>query len=284
MIDFGATGIGSQGPRIKGPKMSPFDERHDMGSHIHRFERYAVLQGWRKRDWAVYLAALLKGKALYVYARLPPEHAQDYDELKQALLKRYALTEEGYKQKFYESKQEKGESPQQFLERLDSYFLRWLELAKVPQSFDGVRALMVKERYLATCHKSLEIFLRERPVDDLDELAKLAEQFQDAHGTRSRFSYQKEHQTSSSQRESVSSSSLSKPIEQDRIQSKQVVSPITRQSKPKCYNCGKMGHIANNFLQKAQVVAMVQRNRNTDTCLKPIVKKDCKPREFGTES
>jgi len=219
MIDFGATGIGSQGPRIKGPKMSPFDARHDMGSHIHRFERYAVLQGWRKRDWAVYLAALLKVKALYVYARLPPEHAQDYDELKQALLKRYALTEEGYKQKFYESKQEKGESPQQFLERLDSYFLRWLELAKVSQSFDGVKALMVKERYLATCHKSLEIFLRERPVDESEELAKVAEQFQDAHGTRSRFSFQKVHQTSSSQRESVSSSSLSKPIEQAGVES-----------------------------------------------------------------
>jgi len=97
IIDFGAMGIGSQGPRIKGPKMAPLDERDDMGSYIHRFERYAVLQGWRKRDWAVYLAALLKGKALDVYARLPPEHAQDYDELKQALLKRYALTEEGYK-------------------------------------------------------------------------------------------------------------------------------------------------------------------------------------------
>jgi len=53
----------------------------------------------------------------------------------------------------------------------------------------------------------------------------LAEQFQDAHGTGSRFSYQKEHQSSSSQRQSVSSSSLSKPIGQDRIQSKQVVSP-----------------------------------------------------------
>jgi len=154
IINFGAMGIGGQGPRIKGPKMAPFDERGDMGSYIHRFERYAVLQGW-----AVYFAALFKGKALDVYVRLPPEHAQDYDELKKALLKRYALTEEGYKQKFYESKPEKGESPQQFLVRFDSYFLRWLELAEAPQSFDGVRALMVKERYLANCHKNLEIFL-----------------------------------------------------------------------------------------------------------------------------
>ena len=108
-------GICGQGPRIKGPKMAPFDERDDMGSYIHIFERNAVLQGWRKRDWAVYLAALLKGKALDVYARLPPVHAQDYDELKQALLKRYALTEEGYKQKFYESKPKKENRHNSFL-------------------------------------------------------------------------------------------------------------------------------------------------------------------------
>ena len=35
-----------------------------MGSYLYRFERYAELQKWKRDDWAVYLAALLKGKAL----------------------------------------------------------------------------------------------------------------------------------------------------------------------------------------------------------------------------
>ena len=48
----------------RGPKMTAFDEKDDMGSYLHRFERYAELQRWMKDDWAVYLAALLKGKAL----------------------------------------------------------------------------------------------------------------------------------------------------------------------------------------------------------------------------
>jgi len=34
--------------------------------------------------WAVYLAALLKGKALDVYARLTPEQSKDNDLLKKA--------------------------------------------------------------------------------------------------------------------------------------------------------------------------------------------------------
>ena len=130
--------------KVKGPKMSPFDERDDMDSYIHRFERYAELQGWHKDDWATYLSALLKGTALDVYARLPPDQAGDYKVLKTALLKRYLLTEDGYRQRFYDSRPEKGETPQQFITRLDNYFLRWLELAKVQQTFDGVRSLIVR--------------------------------------------------------------------------------------------------------------------------------------------
>jgi len=90
--------------------MTPFDEMDDMDSYLHRFERYAELQGWKRDDvWAVFLSALLKGRALDVYAWLPPEQSKDYEVLKTALLKRYALTEEGYKSNCYGSKPEKGD-------------------------------------------------------------------------------------------------------------------------------------------------------------------------------
>ena len=142
----------------------------------------------------------MKGKALDVYARLPLEQSQDYGKLKEALLKRCALTEEGYKQRFYESRPERGEAPQQFITRLESYFERWTELAKVEKSYEGVRDLMVKERFLAICHKPLELFLREREraVTELVELGKLAEQYDDAHGTKP-----------NAKRENESSSSIS---------------------------------------------------------------------------
>jgi len=71
-----------------------------MDSFLHRFEVYADSQRWSKGQWAVYLSALLKGKALEVYSRLPVKDAQDYEILKAALLKRFNLTEEGFKQKF----------------------------------------------------------------------------------------------------------------------------------------------------------------------------------------
>ena len=82
----------------KTPKIPAFDEGKDeMDSYLLRFERYATAQKWKKEDWATNLSALLKGKALDVYALMPVEEALNYDMLKAALLKRYELIEEGFK-------------------------------------------------------------------------------------------------------------------------------------------------------------------------------------------
>ena len=92
---------------VKGPKMPCFNEtKDDMDAYLHRFEIYAVSQGWREEQWAVYLSALLTGRALEVYSRLPVRNAQEYEILKDALLRRFNLTEEGFKQKFRAAKPE----------------------------------------------------------------------------------------------------------------------------------------------------------------------------------
>ena len=85
----------------KAPKMPPFEEsKDDIDSYLRRFERYAHAQGWKIETWATSLSALLKGRALDVYALLPYESACDYDALKTALLKRFELIEDGFRQKF----------------------------------------------------------------------------------------------------------------------------------------------------------------------------------------
>ena len=171
----------SRTSKFKGPKMTPFDEKDEIDSYLHRFENYATTQNWEKQNWAVYLAALLRGRALDVYARLPIEQANDYSILRDSLLKRYNKTEEGYKQHFHTCKAEIGESPQQFIIRLASYLSKWIQLSKVEATFNGLSTLIVREQFLSTCSKDLEVFLRERAITDLTQLAKLAEQYLGAH-------------------------------------------------------------------------------------------------------
>ena len=98
----------------------------------------------------MYLSALLKGRALDVYSMMPTEYANDYDQLKDALLKRYQLTADGFKRRFRSATPETGETPIQFLTRLDNYLLRWIELARAEKSFEGIKTLMVQEQYLST--------------------------------------------------------------------------------------------------------------------------------------
>ena len=128
----------------KVPRMPYFDEERDfMDSYLGRFEHFAESQKWNKTHWAMYLFALLKGRALDVFSMTPAEQANDYDKLKDALLKRYLLSADGFKKRFRSAKPETGETPSQFLTRLDNYLERWIELAKVTKSYEGLKTLFV---------------------------------------------------------------------------------------------------------------------------------------------
>ena len=117
-----------------------------------------------------------------MYSHLSEEAAKDYDKVKIALIKRYDLTEDGYRRKFRASKPEVDESPDQFIVRLDRYLLRWLELSDTERTFDGLKDLIVKEQYIDSCPIDLAIHLRERALETLAKIAKIADQYLEAHG------------------------------------------------------------------------------------------------------
>ena len=102
--------------------------------------------------------------------------------MKLTLIKRNDLAEDGYRLKFRASKPEVDESPGQFIVRLDTHLLRWLELSNTERSFEGLKDLIVKEEFIDSCPKELAIHLRERAPESLIQLAKIADQYLKAHG------------------------------------------------------------------------------------------------------
>ena len=76
--------------KFKIAKLPPFDDSKDsVDAYLIRFEKYHEAMKTDKGDWAIYLSALLKGKALEVYSRLSSFEASNYEVLKSALLRRY---------------------------------------------------------------------------------------------------------------------------------------------------------------------------------------------------
>ena len=178
------SGIGDKSQEVKAkiPKLPPFNEAHDsLDAYLMRFERFAENAGWDESNWATNLSALIQGKALDVYSRLSPHDAQNYNKLKKALLKRFQLTEEGFRLKFRCSKPEVGETPPQFVVRLEDYLLKWMNLASVSSDFNGLKDLFLREQFMQSSSQNLQVFLKEIKVKSVYDMAEIAEQYNEAH-------------------------------------------------------------------------------------------------------
>ena len=151
------------------------DGKNNLDEYLLRFEKYANVAKWNRSTWATQLSSLLMSKAVEVYNRLSPEEAMDYERLKVALLERYDFTEREYREKFREARPEEHKSPSQFIIRSKSYFIEWIELAEVEQTFVGVVDLIVREQFTSSCPKDLSIWLKQSNPKTLDELSRLAE-------------------------------------------------------------------------------------------------------------
>ncbi len=57
--------------------------------------------------------------------------------------------------KFFDSKAEITENAVELLIRIDGYLTRWMQLAKVEETYEGLRDLLQKEQLLKTCDKTL---------------------------------------------------------------------------------------------------------------------------------
>ena len=217
----------------RAPKLPFFDEdKDDMDSYISRFERHAGLLEWRTNHYAAYLAAHLRGNSLRVYDRLPQEEAQDYDRLKEALLKHYSMNEEGFKRKFHTAKMEAGETAQQFMSKLGKYFDRWIEMSNIDKDYKELRDFMVIEKFLHLAPNELSTHIREFSIRKLEEVVKQADIFMEAH----KYQYRKTNMRTETH-------NTTRKAEKEQ--------PKPREpTKMNCFICGKLGHKAVNCRSK----------------------------------
>ena len=219
--------------KAKTPKIPAFNEGKDeMDSYLLRFERYATAQKWEPDTWATGLSGLLQGKALDVHALMPKEDSLNYDKLKVALLKRYELTEEGFKRKYKKCRQENGETFQQFTTRMKSYFTRWIDMASIEKSYEGLQDLILREQLTFVCNRELELFLREREPKSLEQASKLEDQYKEARYVDIVSLTYKNNERSRSRSNSESRSRSRSPIRRGPNQGNQGYPRV------KCFNCG----------------------------------------------
>ena len=218
------------GGEIRGPKIPCFvDGKDQLDCYLMRFERYVQDCGRTKETWASTLSVLLTGRALEVYSRLSDEDAKSYDVLKEALLRRYDLTEGGYRRKFRNARPGWDENPGQFLTRLSGYLAKWVELSGIEYTITGVLELLVKEQFMNVCSGDLTVHLNMNPTTDLQKFATLANNFVEAHGRKSFVG-------------GAGKARIDRSDDNGRPKAAPVSKNPIEQAPTRCYKCGKNGH------------------------------------------
>ena len=115
------------------------------------------------------LGALLTGKALEVYSRIPLTLTNDFEHLKASLLNRFQMTCDDFRQMFF--------SLEQFLARLEHYLARWITLSGTDESFESFRNLILREQFVNSVPKDLSVFLRENATKDMLSLSDMATKY-----------------------------------------------------------------------------------------------------------
>lgn len=229
-------------------KLPKFVEGQDPDVFLKSFEKLAGLHKWAKPEWPIRIVPLLTGKALEAYSRLNEADGGNYDKIKDAILKRYELTAEAYREKFRSVSQGKDESFREFKVKLERYLFHWCERETIGKSYDKLLDLMLREQLLQSCSKDLRLWINEHKPKTAQEVVDLAESYQVAHKSEERVfdSHKTKYQ-------SGSNFAQNKGSQKEQGMGKDFKKPFTSQSnsKPKtCYICHRTGHLSYDCTEK----------------------------------
>lgn len=109
---------GDGNSRVKLTKLGTMD---DIEAYLTTFERMMVAYEVPKKRWAFMLVPQLMGKAQQAYAAMDMALSADYDEVKAAVIRRYGINEEAYRQRFRSAERKEDETHRELAIRLGDF-------------------------------------------------------------------------------------------------------------------------------------------------------------------
>ena len=95
-------------------KLVALKDDDDIESYLITFERIMAAHKVGKERWPHYLAPQLAGKALLAFAALSITEVGEYEAIKDAILIRYNINEEAYRNRFRTEKRKDEETNREF--------------------------------------------------------------------------------------------------------------------------------------------------------------------------
>ena len=157
--------------------LTKFEEGEDVEAYLTAFERVMTVYSIDRTRWAIKLAPQLSGRALQAYAALSADRASDYQEVKKAILRRYDIGEETYRQRFRTARKKESEAYVELATRLLDLAKKWLTDCSTAEA---VVEKVVLEQLLDITPLDLRVWLCERKLKTVTEAGSLADDFMSA--------------------------------------------------------------------------------------------------------
>ncbi|KAM4622286.1 uncharacterized protein O3C94_020107 [Discoglossus pictus] len=166
-------------PKLPYHAFKNYVETEDIDGYLHHFERLCQLHEINAADQVTLLVSKLAGRAAEAYRTMPDEDSRDYQKVKQAILDRYAITPEAYRQRFRESRKTEKDTHMEWTHRLTRAGKGWVQAAQATTVEDMLQLLLL-EQFFQGLTPDLQNWLRDRKPRILTEAARWADEYQDA--------------------------------------------------------------------------------------------------------
>ncbi|GBM30603.1 hypothetical protein AVEN_27632-1 [Araneus ventricosus] len=157
-----------------------FEAKNDISLYLVLFERQVHRLAIAKEHWVSYLLGLLPPEISHIIARESDEKANDYDHVKELLLKRFKLTPEKCRQLFSTHQKAYNNTWTDFYHELTTYFDGWVLGLKI-ETYEDLRKLIISDQMKQRSPIDfIEHFLAEwSTISSPDELAEKFEEYED---------------------------------------------------------------------------------------------------------
>lgn len=159
-------------PRLPKPTLQKMTEGENVENFLDMFEKVATQQGWPKEVWSTQLAGLLTGKALAAFVNVPKETSDDYEVVKTAILRRYDVNAETYRQRFRTNRRRGAETYRELADRSRDLYVKWKEAAEM-----NLDEMILVEQFMQAVPEDLRVWLKERKPESQRKAAELADDY-----------------------------------------------------------------------------------------------------------
>ena len=168
-------------------KVGKFDpNKEDFETYIKGFEKMVNSRKLPEDQWSSVLRMHVEGEVAAEMDRMEDEDFNVYKTVKELLMQRYRLTEEGYRWRFRNTRpnRDQNERPEQFITKIKGFLNNWIELSGIEKDYQGLFNLILREQFLKRCPKEMVTYLKEHKCKDMEKVKESSIHYTQIHGLK----------------------------------------------------------------------------------------------------